>query len=190
MWGKWECTDPDCCQYIRKNDMEYEIVQIVWLDMCEENKSNGLKEYIVVKDNLDLKEVDDQDILNVLSIYGYKIVSLINEYGHGASDLIAECMLEESCLKNDCIVGRAGTFDEAKDIINNIVQENNGQREELEKEEYIILFRATGGLTIEADSEAEAVEKFKALPDQILMEEFTSGDGIEILEIYDSLSQT
>lgn len=117
MFGPWYETDHDCCQHMRKDDTWYEMIQCVWLDTTEEDKRNGLHEYVIVKDTIDLRAYDANDMECYISSYGYTMESLKEEYEDTMFDVIAECILEETTMNDAYIVGFANTFEEAKEQI-------------------------------------------------------------------------
>ena len=77
----WSCTDSDCAQYQRRDGSIFEMIQAVWLDTTEEDIERGLHPYIVVKDEIDVHDLSDEEVLLDISPYGYSIVSLIETYG-------------------------------------------------------------------------------------------------------------
>lgn len=101
MFGKWYSTDNDCAQYMRKDGTLYEMIQYVWLDTTVEDKEQGLHEYVICKTELDVNDLTDNDVLGVISSYGYTIISIMEEYGLSAKDIIAECYMEEE-IARDC----------------------------------------------------------------------------------------
>ena len=121
----WELYDNDCCQYIRQNGTEYEMVQAVWLDTTEEDRTNGLHEYVIVNLAIDLDEFDDDEKEVYISSYGYTLERLIEEYGDGSESIIAECILEEQSLRDSCIIDVANSFEEAKTIIEKFITTQN-----------------------------------------------------------------
>lgn len=113
-WSKWYMTDDSCCQHMRKNGLNYEMIQLVWVDTA----TYGLHEYVVVKDEVHLQDEDTIDkIIDVIACYGYTVPFLIKEYGHDANDIIAECLLEDSILCDANIIGEFDTEKEAEQFI-------------------------------------------------------------------------
>lgn len=101
MWTEWKCIDEDCFQYIRKNGNEFEMIQTLWLD-----KENP---YIIVRGCINLTDYSKEEKQEYLDIYDYDINSpLMDDW------LIAECILEQNVMSEDCIVDKADTFEEAK----------------------------------------------------------------------------
>ena len=118
----WALTDSDCYQHIRCVNGVYELVQFVWLDTTEQEKNDGLYEYCIVNATCNLNDYSEKDIEIYISSYGYTHESLIKEYGEdGANDLIAECILEEICLRDECIMYECNTKEECVEYINNFM---------------------------------------------------------------------
>lgn len=126
MFGLWYCTDNDCCQYIRKSDdgKEYEMIEYVWLDTTEEDKKRGLHEYVIVKTELDIDFVTEEDILCAISSYNYTIESLKEEYADAAIDIIAECIMEDEAPRDCNIIDYANSVEEAKEKIKKYIKED------------------------------------------------------------------
>lgn len=95
MFTKWSLMDSDCMQYMRHDGTLYEMIQYIWLDTTEEDRAKGLHEYVICKAEVDVLDLEDEDVLCAISSYGYTIISLLQEYGDAALDMIAECYLEE-----------------------------------------------------------------------------------------------
>ena len=111
-------TDDSCCQHMRKDGLNYEMIQLVWLDTTEEDLARGLHEYVVVKDEVHLQDEDTANkIIDAIDCYGYTVPFLIKEYGHDANDIIAECLLEDSILCDANIIGEFDTEKEAEQFI-------------------------------------------------------------------------
>lgn len=119
----WDCTDPDCCQYIRRNEDVYEMVQAVWLDTTEEDRANGAHEYCIVRIGINLNDYSDEEKLCYISSYGYTLESIVEEYGDGADGIIAECIMEDESLNDAYVIDDADSFDEAKAKIEKIIKE-------------------------------------------------------------------
>ena len=119
----WDCTDPDCCQYIRRNEDVYEMVQAVWLDTTEEDRANGAHEYYIVRIGINLNDYSDEENEIYLSSYGYTLKSVSEEYGRDADSIIAECIMEEECLRDAYVIDGADSFEEAKEKINKIIKD-------------------------------------------------------------------
>ncbi len=117
MWGDWYVTDTDCSQYMRKSGLNYEMIQAVWLDRTVDDKADGVREYVVVKNDVHLSSDMDDEIIKAIAPYGYTIPLLIRDYGEAANDVIAECILEESSLRDGYIVGDFDSFQEAEQFI-------------------------------------------------------------------------
>ena len=90
------------------------MIQYVWLDITEEDRANGLHEYVICKTELDVSDLDDNDVLCAISSYGYTIVSLLEEYGNAAMDMIAECYMEEEIFRDCCTLCDADSKEEAE----------------------------------------------------------------------------
>lgn len=120
-WSEWYETDSDCCQYMRNDGQKYEIIQSVWLDTTKKDKDNGLHEYIVVNDEIDLNELNDEDVLGAISSYGYNIISFINSYGDAVNNIIAECYLADHSLCDGNTIGAFHNFDDAKAYIEDYI---------------------------------------------------------------------
>lgn len=123
MFTPWYETDPDCCQHIRSDKSKYEMIQAVWLDMTEEDKSKGLHEYCIVRIEIDLNDYSDEEKEIYLSSYGYTLKSVTAEYGDDADSIVAECIMEEECLRDAYVIDDADSFEEAKDKIEKIIKE-------------------------------------------------------------------
>lgn len=113
MFGPWYETDHDCCQHIRKDGNQYEMIQYVWLDTTLEDIQNGLHEYVVLKTELDLNDMTDDDVIGAISSYGYTIISLLETYQQSAIDIIAECLMEEEIMRDCNILDHADSDTEA-----------------------------------------------------------------------------
>lgn len=124
MFTPWYETDSDCCQYIRSDGNEYEMIQGVWLDTTEEDGNEGLHEYCIVKIGIDLDDYSDEEKEMYIDSYGYTLESVAQEYGDGADSIIAECIMEDESLSDAYGIDDADSFEEAKEkiekIINNI----------------------------------------------------------------------
>ena len=101
MFTKWSLMDRDCMQYMRHDGTLYEMIQYIWLDTTEEDRAKGLHEYVICKAEVDVLDLGDEDVLCSISSYGYTIISLLQEYGDAALDMIAECYLEDN-IGRDC----------------------------------------------------------------------------------------
>ena len=123
MFTKWYITDDGCSQYMRKDGKNYEMIEYVWLDTTNEDTKNGAHEYAIVKTELNLNDITDEDILIAISSYGYTIISLIEQYGDSALDIIAECIMEEESLSDAYVIDEADSFEEAKEKIEKIIKE-------------------------------------------------------------------
>ena len=123
-WSKWYITDDSCCQHMRKNGLNYEMIQLVWPDAA----TYGLHEYVVVKDEVHLQDEDTiGKIIDVIACYGYTVPFLIKEYGHGANDIIAECLLEDSILCDANIIGEFDTEKEAEQFIVDYINKEDAE---------------------------------------------------------------
>lgn len=114
MWSKWECTDNDCCQYMRQNDNLFEMIQAVWLDTTEEDLEEGNFPYIVVREVIDLDDYSKEEIEEYLISHAFTL--------EGQSDWMkAECILEDVILRNWCIVAEFYTPKDAEKYIKGVV---------------------------------------------------------------------
>ena len=123
MFTQWYETDPDCCQYIRRDGSKYEMIQCVWLDTTEEDKKKGVHEYCITRIGIDLDDYSDEEKEIHLSSYGYTLQSVSEEYGHDVDSIIAECIMEEECLRDAYVIDDADSFEEAKEKIKKIIKE-------------------------------------------------------------------
>lgn len=121
----WSLTDNDCCQHIRQNGSEYEMIQAVWLDTTGEDRAKGLHEYVIVNLTIDLDDYDEDAKEMYISSYGYTLASLSAEYGDAMDSIIAECILEEESLRDSCIIDVANSFEEAKAKIQKFITTQN-----------------------------------------------------------------
>lgn len=122
-WSKWYMTDDSCCQHMRKNGLNYEMIQLVWPDAA----TDGF-EYVVVKDEVHLQDEDTiGKIMDVIACYCYTVPYLIKEYGHGANDIIAECLLEDSILCDANIIGEFDTEKEAEQFIVDYINKEDAE---------------------------------------------------------------
>lgn len=119
MFGKWYSTDNDCAQYMRKSEdgKEYEMIQYIWLDTTEEDKAKGLHEYVICKTELDVNDLSNDDVLCAISSYGYTLVSLLQDYGDCALDIVAECYMEEEIGRDCNVIGHADSKAAAERIV-------------------------------------------------------------------------
>ena len=104
-WSKWYMTDDSCCQHMRKNGLNYEMIQLVWFDTA----TYGLHEYVVVKDEVHLQ---DEDTIG-------KIIDV--------NDIIAECLLEDSILCDANIIGEFDTEKEAEQFIVDYINKEDAE---------------------------------------------------------------
>ena len=129
MFTKWYTTDDGCCQYMRKDGKKYEMIEYVWFDTTDEDIKNGLHEYAIVKTELNLNDITDEDILIAISSYGYTIISLIERYGDSALDIIAECIMEEEALRGCNIIDEADSEEEAEMKIKKYIENSTFTRQ-------------------------------------------------------------
>ena len=122
-FGPWSQTDCDCCQHIRNDGNIYEMIQTVWLDTTEEDKRKGFHEYCVVTGSIDLDDYSEEEMGGYVATYDYTLNGLREEYGDDMWGIVAECILEEEIIRDSCVVADADSFEEAKKIIENIIQE-------------------------------------------------------------------
>ena len=114
MFTKWSLLDDDCAQYMRNDGTLYEMIQYIWLDTTEEDRANGTHEYVICKTEVDVLDLSDDDVLCAIRSYGYTIVSLLQEYGDAAMDMIAECYMEEELFRDCNILCDADSKEEAE----------------------------------------------------------------------------
>lgn len=124
-WSEWFETDTDCCQFMRKDGMKYEMIQAIWLDRTIEDKNEGLHEWVVVEDGVELTDDIDEEIIVSIAPYGYSIPSLIRDYGDAANDVIAEYILEESSARDACAIGDFDSREEAERFIKDYCKQYN-----------------------------------------------------------------
>ena len=125
MFGNWYETDSDSCQYVRKDKNLYEMIQAVWLDLTQEDKANGEYEYCIVKIGIDLEDYTEEEKTSAIESFCYEMDRLREDFGDDADDIIAECIMEVNCLDNAYVIGDAHSFEEAKNIIEDIVNKDN-----------------------------------------------------------------
>lgn len=114
MWSKWECTDSDCCQYMRRDGKLFEMIEMVWLDTTEEDIEEGNHPYIVVQEIIDLNDYSEEEIKGYLAPYQLSF--------EGQDDwTIAECILEEVILNNWCIANAFYTSEDAERYIKEVI---------------------------------------------------------------------
>ena len=117
----WYMTDDDCYQHMRNNGSTYEMIQSVWLDTTREDRARGLHEYCICRGEINLNDYSDEEIEGYIGSYGYTLDSLKREYSYSMRDIIAECILEDVILCDSCVIADAVSFDEANEIIKNII---------------------------------------------------------------------
>ena len=122
--SNWYLTDDDCCQYMRNDGTNYELIQYVWLDTTTQDKANGFHEYCIVHAEVDMDNLYGEEIESYISAYGYTIEGLKKEYGiDGARDLIAECVLETDSLSDAYVIANADSVEEAEKFIKKFIKE-------------------------------------------------------------------
>lgn len=117
----WYMTDDNCYQHMRNNGSTYEMIQSVWLDTTREDRARGLTEYCVCHGEINLNDYSEEEMESYISSYGYTMESLQKEYGDAMNSIIAECILEDSILCDSCVIADADSFDDAKEIINKVI---------------------------------------------------------------------
>lgn len=122
MFTKWDCTDLDCCQYIRSDGNIYEMIQAVWLDTTEEDRANGAHEYCIVRIGINLNDYSDEEKEIHINSYGYTLESISEQYGDDADLIIAECIMEDESLSDAYVIDDADSFEEAKKKIKAIIR--------------------------------------------------------------------
>lgn len=123
MWSKWECTDNDCCQYMRRHGNIFEMIQTVWMDTTETDRAEGYTPYIVVRDSINIETFEREEIEGYLASYQYSLENLREEYGDHMDWIIAECILEEEILHDAAVVADMETFEEAQKYIEEVVNQ-------------------------------------------------------------------
>lgn len=121
-YAMWDCTDSDCCQYIRNEGKVYEMIQAVWLDTTDEDIANGGHEYCIARIKIDLDDYSDEEKEMHIRSYGYTLESVVEEYGDDADSIIAECIMEDESLNDAYVIDNADSFEEAKKKIEAIVR--------------------------------------------------------------------
>lgn len=122
MFTKWSLIDSDCAQYMRNDGTLYEMIQYIWLDTTEEDRALGLHEYVICKAEVDVLDLSDDDVLCAINSHGYTIVSLLQEYGDAAIDMIAECYLEDIIGYDWNVLCAADSKEEAERIVGEYVR--------------------------------------------------------------------
>lgn len=126
MFTKWSLMDSDCAQYMRHDGTVYEMIQYIWLDTTEEDRAKGAHEYVICKAEVDVLDLGDEDVLCSIGSYGYTIISLLQEYGDAALDMIAECYLEDNIGYDWNVLCTADSKEEAERIVREYM---DGERE-------------------------------------------------------------
>ena len=126
---QWYITDDGCSQYMRKDGKNYEMIEYVWLDTTNEDTKNGAHKYAIVKTELNLNDVTDEEVLLGISSYGYTIISLIEQYGDSALDIIAECIMEEEILRDSNVIDEADSKEEAEMKIKKYIENSTFTRQ-------------------------------------------------------------
>lgn len=125
MFTPWYETDNDCYQHMRHDGAIYEMIQAVWLDTTREDRAKGLHEYCVCQGGISLNNFSEEEMESYISSYGYTMDGLREEYGDDMWSIVAECILEEVLMCDSCVVTDADSFEEAKEIIDEIVEFDN-----------------------------------------------------------------
>ena len=125
MFCTWYETDCDCYQHMRNDGTVYEMIQAVWLDTTREDRARGLHEYCVVQGEIDLNDFSEEEMECYIHSYCYTMAGLKAEYGNDMWGIVAECILEESIMCDSCVVANADSMDEAKAVIDKIVELDN-----------------------------------------------------------------
>lgn len=107
---KWELIDNDCCQYIRKNGENFEMIQAQWMDYDDS--------YIVLEHSVNLKDYSEDEIRTISGFYDVEYEEIKND-----SWMIAEFILEDEILKDCNIINEFDNFDEAKKFIEDFIKE-------------------------------------------------------------------
>lgn len=119
----WIETDDG--QWIRDNgNNEYEMTQMIWLNLTEEDKVAGEHKYVICYTSTNLDDLSEEDIENCLKSYGYTTDGVREEYGDNAGRIIAECYLEDDMWSNGYIIGEADSYDEAAKIAEKWMEEH------------------------------------------------------------------
>jgi hypothetical protein len=99
------------------------MIQAVWLDTTSEDKAKGLHEYCICRGEIDLDNFSEEEMDEYICSYGYTMESLRAEYGDDMWGIVAECILEEYIMCDSCVIADVDSFEEAKEIIKNIIEE-------------------------------------------------------------------
>lgn len=118
---EWFCTDPDCMQYCKKiGKSEYKFIQAVYLDKNNEEHTV----YAVCTGYIDLDLYMEEDIEGSIGSYGYTMETIKEIYGDSYKRIIAECLFEDDCLYNSHPISGVVSWDDAKRIIDEYMEEN------------------------------------------------------------------
>ena len=111
MKNKWFKTDDT--QWCKKNDnYNFTFCEIVWLDTTSEDEKaeNSIDEYdnyCVMAAWIDLMDYDLEEIERCIAAYGYKnVADVVDLYMDKANQIIAECLFEETCMSDACVVSK------------------------------------------------------------------------------------
>lgn len=100
--GPWFLTDDSCAQYCRKvSDIEYEFVQLQWMDMLPASDSD----YCVTNSTVDVGSMDIDEIEAAICGFYDSVQALVESYGKDMSvadycQIIAECSFENETGDN------------------------------------------------------------------------------------------
>ena len=123
MFCTWYETDSNCAQHMRYDGTVYEMIHAIWLDTTREDRARGLYEYCVIQGEIDLKDYSEDEMEGYVHSYGYTMAGLREEYDDDMWGLVAECILEEVIMCDSCVVADADSFEEARKIIDKIIQD-------------------------------------------------------------------
>lgn len=116
----WFCTDNDCMQYCKKHsDTEFEFIQAVWLDTCDDDSDN----YAVCTGYIDLDLYSEDDKEGAIASYDYTMESVVEIYEDAANQIIAECLFEDDCLTDAHSIAGVVSREDAEDIIQKYIDE-------------------------------------------------------------------
>ena len=127
-----EWFETDYLQWCKKIDnMIFKFCQVIWLDTCgdDERASNAKDDsdnYCVVAAVINLWDYDEQDVLSILSSFGYSSFQEVNDiYGNGATQIMAECVFEQDCLCDPYVVSKEVlSKEDAEEFAENWMKEN------------------------------------------------------------------
>lgn len=115
--NKWFCTDDDCCQYMKETPYRWEMIELLWLDTTNADRTKGCLEYVVVHGWVFKEELTEEDAEYAYSTYGYEKDSIDER-------LVAECRLEAELLYDEFVIFQSNERKEAEDFIKKYIMED------------------------------------------------------------------